>query len=467
MKAALRNIFAIVTGDVAVRFLGFLVTIYLARVLGPSLFGVISVGFAVLGYLGQLSGSGVQMLEARNTAAQMNIDLDRVGAISSLRLLLAVILLLMTAAAAFLFVENGETRDALWLYALMLLPLALYLDWFFQGKEQFGILSLSKVLNYGIYALAVYLLVEEPRDFRFAPLALLLGTSVAAIVLIIRFRKSYGDFRLRLRPALWGDLLRQSLPLGFAVLLGQSSVNAAPIIIGLEFTNADVGMYSAAMKIIVLLLLLDRTVNSFYLPVVSRLQASRPEELPQVVMIALKVVMIVVLPLAGCCFVAADDVVTLLYGSGYSDAVVFLRSLLAYFVLTVPNSVLVCTMVGSGREAAYKRIIITGSLILVSCTIISSIVFGPLGATLGVALGEFFTLLMFLHETKSFVALSIIRTMIRPLVAFLVMMGVALLFDHWSTITLLAASLSAFVLAIAGFRGLERGEIRFLRRRLV
>jgi O-antigen/teichoic acid export membrane protein len=467
MKPALRSILSIAAGDVAVRLLGFLVTIFLARVLEPAHFGVISVGFAVLGYFGQLSGSGVQMLEARNTAARSDVDVARVGAVTSLRVSLAMVLVLITIILCFVFVESTDTRDIVWLYSLILIPLAVSLDWFFQGKERFGILSLSKVLNYTVYAVAVYLFVGGPTDVRLVPLAFFAGTFVAAVFLLAQFRRSFGDLRFGIHPTIWKDLIKQGLPLGLAMFLGQSAFNAAPIIIGLQFSNTDVGMYSAGMKVIVLLLLLDRTVNSFFLPVVSRLQSTRPDELPRMVEITMKFVFVAALLLAGCCFIIADDLVVLLFGADYAAAAEFLRTLLAYFVLTLPNSVLVCTIVASGREAEYRSALLVSSLILIGSVITLAFLLGPIGGAVGVAIGELSMLVMLLASTRRFMVLSVFRPMVRPLISFAAMIGMVLVFDDWNNTLLLVASVTVFVMSVFAPGGIEAAEIRFLRRRLV
>jgi O-antigen/teichoic acid export membrane protein len=274
LKPPLRNALLLFSGDAGGRLLGFLVTVYLARVLAPSSFGVINVGFAVLGYLGLIGSPGIQILEARNVAVTTSVNTARVGAVLSLRLFLAMGLLTATALCTNVIVRSGEMRDVIVLTTGSLVPLALLLDWFFQGKEKFAVLTFSRILNYLVYGGAVLLLVRSAGDIRMSPVAFGLGNLAGAGTLLAVYLRRYGALELRWQPSAWKEVVRRGVPVGFAVFLGQSSTNLPPLVIGILLTNFDVGMYSAAMKLVFLLLMLDRIFNAQYLPLLSRYAAT-------------------------------------------------------------------------------------------------------------------------------------------------------------------------------------------------
>ncbi len=160
MKKPVRDILAILTGDIGARGVGFLVTLYLARVLAPASFGIISIGMAVLGYLSLLGSPGIQMVETRNAAAVEGGMPERTGAILSLRLVLAPLLICATYAGAWIAGVPEATRDVTALYALSLIPMALSLDWLFQGKEDFRGVMTSRLVNSVVFGLCVLLFVR-------------------------------------------------------------------------------------------------------------------------------------------------------------------------------------------------------------------------------------------------------------------------------------------------------------------
>ena len=160
MKRPFLNLLSLLSGDLGSRLIGFFVSVYLARVLEPAGFGLMSVGLSVLGYL-QLAGSpGIQVLETRNAAALAGVDRIRVSAVLSLRLLLAAALGVLTACSALLLFPHSGAGHVIVLFALSVFPFALTLDWFFQGREEFLSVGTARMLQFGAYGVMVLLLVH-------------------------------------------------------------------------------------------------------------------------------------------------------------------------------------------------------------------------------------------------------------------------------------------------------------------
>jgi O-antigen/teichoic acid export membrane protein len=467
VKRPLKNAISLLVGDAGSRVLGFLITVYLARVLEPSAFGVIHIGLAVLSYLALAGSPGIQILETRNTAGSRGIDPRRVSDVLSLRAVLAIGLWIGASLFSALFIESEETRDVVILYGASLIPLALLLDWFFQGKEEFVPVGASKLLNYAAYALFVLILIHSTTDFRFTPVAFVVGNVVAAAYLLILHRRRFGPLSFEWQLTSWKLILRKSVPVGVATFLAQSAINLPPIVIGIVLTSADVGVYSAAMKLVLLLLLLDRVFNGLFLPVVSRYYTSKPIDIQQLVSITFKVIVVVSLPLTICGIIAANDAVALIFGSGYAGAGKLVQLLVGYFAITFFNSVFGCTLIGIGREREYTRILIRGSAILVVAVVTLTVFLGINGAALGVLVGEFSILVLQILETKQAVTLKLTKIILRPLLAGVVMGIAAFIVRDMNVVPVLLISLAIFAAMITLIKGMAKDEIHFLRERFV
>ncbi|HTY59171.1 MAG TPA: oligosaccharide flippase family protein, partial [Bacteroidota bacterium] len=414
-----------------------------------------------------LGSPGIQMVETRNAAAADGGMPARAGAILSMRLALAPVLIGLTYVALMLGGVPEATRDVVALYSLSLVPMALSLDWLFQGKEDFRGVMISRLLNAVVFGIFVLLLVQAESQVRMTPVAFFAGNASAAIFLGTLYRKRYGFPRLGWDPPAWGELLRANVPAGTAIFLAQSVSNLPPIVIGILLSNADAGTYSAGMKLIFLLLLVDRTLNALFLPAATRYAVSRKTEFPSLLAAVLMGVVVFMVPLLiGTCIIASP-VITLIFGPGYEGAVPVVRVLTGYVFLTLLNSIMICTLVAFGRTKTYSKIVSGGALVVCVAVVVFTAIAGPAGAGAGIIAGES-VMLFFLFRAASLAApFPSFRFLVKPAIAGGVMGASALALSGVSPLLSLCISAALFVVVLISTGGLPRAEIRYLRERLI
>jgi O-antigen/teichoic acid export membrane protein len=467
VKKPVSNILAILAGDVGGRAIGFLVTLYLARVLAPASFGIINIGMAVLGYLSLLGSPGIQMVETRNAAAAEGGMPARAGAILSMRLAMAPLLVCLTYAVVTLGGVPDPTREVIVLYSLSLIPMALSLDWLFQGKEDFRGVMMSRLVSSVVFGLFVLLFVRTESQIRLTPVAFLAGNAAGTLLLGVMYRRRFGLPAVGWNPSAWFQVLRANVPAGTAMFLAQSVSNLPPIVIGILLSNADAGVYSAGMKLIFLLLLVDRTLNSLFLPVATRYAVARSAEYPALLSAALTAIIVFMVPvLIGTC-VAARQAVFLIYGPGYEGAVPVVRVLTGYVLLTLLNSIMICTLIAFGRTTAYSLIVSGGALIVCVMVVVFTALFGPVGAGAGIIAGEAVMLVFLIRAAHSVAPLPSLLFLLKPAIAGIVMAVSSFALAGLHPMITLVGSTALFVIVLFSINGLPRQEIRYLRERLI
>ena len=466
MKRPLKNLLALAAGDLGSRLLGFLINVYLARVLLPSAFGVMNIGLSVLGYLALVASPGMQVLEARNSALVAGADEQRVNSVLSLRLVLALGCVVVTGIASLLLISPAEVRESVILFALCLLPMAMFLDWFFQGKEQFTTLSIAKLITYGCYGIIVLLFVHSKDDIVWIPLGLTAGYTLATLFLFGAFRR-FGAFAFVWRPDEWRRILAGSVPVGVASFLAQSAINLPPLALGWFVATAQAGVFSAALKVVFAMLMLDRLLNALLLPVLTRYASAKREELSFLLSVVVKSVLALTLPLTVGSALLAAPIITVIFGSSYGDAAVLLQILMGYFLFTVLNSVCVCTLIAFQKEKEYTSALNTGSLVLVTGILAGTLLGEAQGAALGVVLGEGVTLALMVVRANATIRLPLLRLLLAPLGATLAMGAVVLALREQPAALQALLGIIAFIMIMIVTRGIDAREIQFLRERLV
>jgi polysaccharide transporter, PST family len=467
VKRTAQNILAIFAGDIASRAVGFLVTVYLARTLAPEGFGLVAIGLAVLGHLQLLTSPGFQVVETRNVAKFSKFDTDRLGGVIVVRSLLSAGGLLLTALAVALFFPAHRAGLVVLTSVASLLPMALYTDWVLQGKEQFVSVSAARFGGYVVYGLTALLLVRSAEDVVGAPLAFLTGCVVTALLLGGALMHTVGVPHFRWAPSMWKRILVENLHVGWAMFLGQMIVNLPPLIVGLFLTTAGAGEYNAAMKLIFLLLVLDRVVNAVFLPAVSRMIVRNRSEAEKLIDIGLRVLLVAGIAAVLCGVLLAPYAVVWVFGDSYGGGIIVFQILLLYVALTLLNSIVVCALVGAGGDRMYAGVITAGTIALTFFLLVLTPLFGLAGAAGAVVLGEAVTLLLMLNRTAAVIALPHPGVFVPPLLAGVVGMAVAWFALAAGPVPAVGAAMSAYGVAIILLKVILPSDIRYLREKLV
>lgn len=467
MKPPLRNLGSLVISDAGSRLIGFLITAYLARVLAPSGFGVLSIGMAVLGHLATIGSPGIQIVEMRNVAARRSGSAERIGGVLAFRLVLAFVLLGLTWVAVVLMVESHEVREVVFLYAASLLPYALFLDWYFQGREDFVRFGVSRLVMYSVFGVVVFLFVRSASDLALAPVAFFAGNCAAAIFLGSVFSRTEGWPVLSWDTGLWRTILRDNISVGVAAFFAQAVSNFPPLVVGYFLGNHEVGLFSASLKLVFLLLIVDRLFGALYMPVVTRYASDRSGEMPFLLTITLKVLLILLIPVTICGVVLSPAGIMLVFGSGYEDAAPLVQIMMGFFMLTVLNTLFLSTLVGAGRERAYSRSMMVGTGILAIAVVVLTSLFGAIGAAGALLIGEMSTLLLMVRAARAVTVLPALRVLIRPALAGATMACALWLLHSADQFLACGLAIIAYAAVIVGSATLSREEFRYLRERFV
>jgi O-antigen/teichoic acid export membrane protein len=467
VKRPVRNAAAFVLGDAGSRLIGFVITVYLARVLSPEGFGLVNIGLAILGHMGIVASPGISLLETRNAAAVAGNLPERAGGILVLRMIIAALLCTITWSIVLAFPSIGLAGYITLLYVASLLPMAVSLDWFFTGKEQIAIVSGSRLLHYLVYGLVVFLTVKSFRDVPFAAAAFLAGSWAASVFLLLIYGARFGKLGMHWQPGYWWKILKENLPVGSGMFLGQLVVNLPPIVLGLIAGTAAVGRFSAASKIAFLFLLIDRLFNTLFLPIISRHLSRRNTEVGKLFRVVLKgtTVIMVVVGIAGVLF--APWLTQVVYGQAYENSFPLLEVLMGYVFLTVVNSVFVCTILGAGRTREYLRVTAIGGAVLAFAVVVCTLLLGEWGTTIGVVVGEAAAVGLSMFEARRIIpgpAAGTLASVCIGAVGILALPTVR--FAVGPVLSVVAGGLIsvAVLLALGGIKG---AEIRYLRERLV
>jgi len=352
---------------VAARAAGFFATAVLARKLGADAFGLLGFATAITMYFGVAVTVGFGDIGAREVAKNPERATTIAVDATAVRLLIALGGACAINAVALVFVENELERSVLMLSSLILLPVSLDPGWVYRGLERTRFVGATLFLSQLIYLAGVLILVRFPADVVRVPPVQFAGELLAALVLLAFLSRSGVP-----RPSFRGGirLLRQSGLITVTRLLRSLIVTFDLMLLGIMASKREVGLYSAAYRVCLMLTAIAVATHVVFIPAVTRAAAVGPAEVSTVLKRSLALTGAVMLPLVVGGMVLAQPLLSLLFGGDYSSGANALRLLLVSIGLLSLHGTMHYVFVATDRIRQQAGIIGGGAALNVALNLI-------------------------------------------------------------------------------------------------
>ena len=417
MKRLSKNLLSLFSADIARRLLGFISVAYLARVLGTEGFGAINLGFAVLAYVMVLSAAGFPTLGTKKIAQGELPEL--IGSVIGSRLIATMIMLLVVAFAVLTAVQNATIAWLIILFSCAVLPQIFFVDWFFQGKETLGIVSAARVMQAVVYLAVVLVFVRTINDIMWVAVGSIAGECMASALLFIRFRVLHPGIHIRIKPSL--HLLKQSMPLAVGIVLATVAINYPSIALGIFTTTSNVGIYSAASKLVYFLLMGDRILVLLLLPASARKYSDSPETFNRMLTDAMRWILIISLPVAVGGILIAGNLIAIIYGAEYSSSGTVFQVFIWYFFITMLHTVYSAGLIGVDGEKSYGKIMLVTAFVYLGTVTAGVCFFGAIGAAFGVVIAECISVLLMKRALQRIIPLCPPEKIVRVIFSVAIM----------------------------------------------
>ncbi len=418
-----------------------------------------------------ITSPGLHIIGTRVVSQESTDDKTIITQITSLRILLSLIAIVIIAIGSWWFVNDMATRFTIVLYSVSLIPFAFQIAWYFQGKQHVSIIGMCQSMSLLIFVLVVLFSVKSSADVLIVPIAFFISTAVNSALLFITFSKKEKP-TVKISSIFdavkgWKVLLRQSLPVGAASIAGQFILNFPIILLGAFGASSDIGNFSAASRLIFFLLVVDRAIYVLFYPLVSHTFAADPSRLGTQVHRILGYLLLASLPICVGGFVLSRPLITFVFGPQYEDSSPFFQILLFYFLFTVLNSIFAYVVIAVGRERRYSTIIVTVSSLVVVTLLPLIYYWKGVGGALGMAGGELLMMAVMYRECSKSISPRLAYASKKPLVCSLLMGAILVSFPHIGLTLSLALGVVSYSVFIILSKGITKEDLIFLRERLI
>ncbi|MFN1833950.1 oligosaccharide flippase family protein [Balneola sp. MJW-20] len=411
-----KKAFWIGSGDIAARGIAFITSIYLARVLGSENFGLITLGIAVVGYMTWFSDLGMVNIGIREAAKEPERRVFRIKEIFNLKLILGLSVWFIASLITWFIPMDGLTKNILLAYMLSVIPFSLLMEWYFNGRQKYNYVAVSKIFNALIYLGLVFFMVRSASDINRVPWIYTLAVGSSSIILMY-FALRNKAFNLSSRGiATYADLLRSSFILGLGWFFAQVVQLLPPVLIAAFLGLKQAGYYGAAFKFVIIGMMLDRVFVNLLLPNLSakwiRDRASAQNDLNKVFSFIITGGAVISIFF----FIEADWVTLFLFGDEYAPSAGILRWLSVFISITFINSLFSFTLIATSNDNGYLRATAISGMISIFMLFLSVFTDDITFVAATVVLAEIVITLFIYFEFKKVCDISIIPSLVKVLI---------------------------------------------------
>jgi O-antigen/teichoic acid export membrane protein len=367
----------------------FFTVIYTARYLGASGYGILSIALAFAGTFGVIADLGISTLTTREVAKDKSLTYKYVGNIIVLRLILAIITVGMIFIIANLGNYSHETVITIYIASLSVI-VGVFPGIFasiFQAYEKMEYPSVNMILT-GIFLFCgtLFLIWKGLGVIEFAVLNVVAGVIVLGYSLIVySWKVSLPKFEFDI--VFWKGMIKESLPFGLISLSGMVYTYLDSIILSLLQPMEVVGWYSAAYRLMLVLLFIPTAVNVAVFPVMSKYFVSAHDALKLLYERYFKLMIIIGIPIGFGTIFLANKIIILIFGPAYTNSTIALQILIWTMVFTFAGASFVQVFMATNRQLLITKI----SLFCVVINLILNLILIPKFSYVGASVATVIT----------------------------------------------------------------------------
>ena len=316
------NSLLLFTGNVVAAGFSFVVSVYLARYLGPGEYGRYSVVFAYLSMFHVVAGAGIDTILIR----ELSIDPERKNLLASQAILLRSLLSLSAVGISWLilpfFGYDDDVRTWVHIASLgLLFGVRSTVAALFQASLRVADYALPELALAILFNLALLLAIigRVPVAFLIVLQTANLGFLLVAFFVVARVRM---ELRLRLVIDLpiCRRLLSEALPIFFTGFFISVMFRIDQLLVYRILGSTSLGMYSAVVRIAEALNMIPVIYVTVVYPIMCSAHASSREYFLKVYRRSMKYMAAIIVPLAFGATLLSGNIVQTIYGAGFVPA---------------------------------------------------------------------------------------------------------------------------------------------------
>jgi len=364
---------------------------YTSRVLQPAGTGKVSFSTSVVSYFILISSIGIPLYATRE-AAKVRDDKEELSKFAHEIFIINMISTVISYTILFLAINFNKKlyslKEVIYVLSLSIIFNTLAMDWLYQALENYLYITVRTIFFQIVSLGLLFVFVKNEGDYlSYAALSVLSsgGSSILNFIYARKyiFVKKYKDYKFKKH-------LKPIFTL-FAINVSTSVyVNLNSVMLGFICGDESVGIYSAAYKVIKLILSVVTSLGIVLMPRSSYyISNDKIDEFNGLIKKAFNFIIVISIPIIVGLFMLSKELITIFCGTSYLPAVTPMRIMLAtILIISISNLIGVQILIPLGKESITLYSSIIGAIVNVVMNLILLSKYAENGAAISNLLAE-------------------------------------------------------------------------------
>lgn len=451
--------------NVVSRMFLFFFIMYTARYLGAENFGVLSFAIAFTGIFGVFCDIGMNTLTTREVARNESLALKYFENITLIKVIFSIAMVVIIVLALKVLTIPKQT-----FVVVLIITLSIIFSSFtglfnsiFQAAEKMEYISVGQILNSIFMLIGALFAIKQKLDVvSFAYIYVIVNGIILAYSSVICFKKFFIP-RIRIDLKFWTYVIRSALPFGLSSLFIIIYFQIDSIMLALMKDNSAVGFYSAAYKLLTVLIFIPSAVTSSLYPVFSKLHLTSKNSLIRYYKVSLKLMLIISIPISIGTTLLAEEIITWIYGNSYIQSVYALKILIWATIPIFTGHVFGTILNSINKQASHTKITIWGTIVNLVLNFILIPKFSYIGAGVATVITEMMVqTLLYYNICKYLSKVEMKKMVLIPFISAIPMSLFILYFKNSNLYALVFTSIIIYFTCLYIMKGITKDEVKII-----
>ncbi len=299
------------------------------RYLGKDGFGDYATVIAFFSFFGSIADLGLYSITAREISRQGADEAYIINNVFTLRAISSLVVLLLTPLFVIFLPYSTQVKTGIIIAGASFVFSSTYmvLNGVFQKHLSMDRVAIAEIIGKIVQVAVIYTAIKMNLGFVAIVCSILFSMFVNFTLVLIAARK-FVKLRLSFDFTYWKKFLKESLPMGIAVIITFFYFKMDTILLSILKSSSDVGIYNAAYKVIENITFFPSMIIGLMLPIMSLHIFSNHKEFCRISNETFKVFVLMVVPIVIGGFFLAEKIVTIIGGAEFIESATTLRILI-------------------------------------------------------------------------------------------------------------------------------------------